>query len=195
MMSCEFLCSAWSETLWLQILWLRNLICITRLTGQVAHLIYVFSEASPPLTCLSLVRNAPRHLRFKMDPSGERDASAILSQKQNIIFNFLWFRALYVAQLSYRGGQKRCQNYLTHRRADFDPICQPSQRYSSSLFVKSADHRERAVSGRCTIVIGHEMLLASWLPRFKLIGACHYRFSSPVWGYVNTDYQHGLRWC
>lgn len=66
----------------------------------------------------------------------------ILSRKQNIIFNFLWFRALRAAPLSHRGGRERCQNDLTHRRADSDPICQPSQRYSTSLFVKCADHRE-----------------------------------------------------
>lgn len=79
-----------------------------------------------------------------MDPGGESDASAILSPKQNIIFNFLRFRAHRAARLRHGGGQEQCQNDLTHRRADFDPICQPSQRYSTSLFVKCADHREGA---------------------------------------------------
>lgn len=125
---------------------LRNAICITRLAGWLARLInaFCFAEASPPPTRLGPVRDAPRHLGFQMDPGGKSDASAILSQKQNIIFNFLRFRALYAARLRHGGGQERCQNDLTHRRADFDPICQPSQRYSTSLFVKCADHREGA---------------------------------------------------
>lgn len=123
----------------------RNAICITRLAGRLCPFNQrVFPGASPPPTRLGPVRDAPRHLGFEMDPGGESDARAILSQKQNIIFNFLRFRALRAARLRHGGGREWCQNDLTHRRADFDPICQPSQRYSTSLFVKCADHREGA---------------------------------------------------
>lgn len=128
-----------------------------------------------------------------MDSSGENDASAILFQKWNITFNFLWFRALYiVARLSCAGRQTQCQNYLTHWRADFDPVCQPSQRYPSTLSVRVLPITEKRLcqgdAPASTNLIGHEMLLAPQLPRFKFIGACHYRFSSPDLGIG----EHGL---
>lgn len=136
-MSFWGLCSAWSVPLWLQsdsLLEEFNLHHTPHRSSLRHHPYWLVSAWSE------------MHLGFKMDSSGESDASAILFQKRNIIFNFLWFRALYiVAQLSYRGGQTQCRNYLTHWRADFDPICQPSQRYPSSLSVKSAYHREKAV--------------------------------------------------
>lgn len=139
MMSCEFPCSARSHSPVEEC----NLHHTPRRSTRPFNQ-RIFPGASPLLTCLGPVRDAPRHLGFEMDPGGESDACAILSQKQNIIFNFLRFRALHAARLRHGGGQEWCQNDLTHRRADFDPICQPSQRYSTSLLVKCADHREGA---------------------------------------------------
>lgn len=138
MMSLWGLCSAWSVPLWLQSDSLLEEFNLHHTPHRSSLPFYqsIFRGITP--TGLSrLVWNAPRHLSFKMDSSGESNASAILFQKRNIIFNFLWFRALYiVAQHSYTGRQTQCQNYLTHWRADFDPVCQPSQRYPSSLSVR-----------------------------------------------------------
>lgn len=139
MMSCELPCSARSDSPVEEC----NLHHTPRRSARPFNQ-RIFPGASPPLTRLGPVRDAPRRLGLEMDPGGESDACAILSQKQNIIFNFLRFRALHAARQRHGGGQEWCQNDLTHRRADFDPICQPSQRYSTSLFVKCADHREGA---------------------------------------------------
>lgn len=145
-MSFWGLCSAWSVPLWLQSDSLLEEFNLHHTPHRSSLPFYqsIFRGITP--TDMSQPgRKCTRRLSVEMDSSGESDASAILFQKRNIIFNFLWFHALYiVAQLSYRGGQTLCQNYLTHWRADFDPICQPSQRYPSSLSVKSAYHREKA---------------------------------------------------
>lgn len=93
---------------------------------------------------LSLVRNASQHLSLRIDSSGEGTASLILFHKHNIILHFLWLCTLYIVPpLGYWGGQMQCQNYLTHQRADFDPVCQPTQRYPSSLSVRACRSQRR----------------------------------------------------
>lgn len=173
MMSCELLRLAHSDSPVEDCNLHRTPRWSTRLFNQR---IFFFPRLHPHWPHLGPVRDAPRHLGFEMDPSGESDASAILSPKQNIIFNFLRFRALHAARLCHGRGQGRCQNDLTHRRADFDPICQPSQRYSKSLFVKCADH----IEGACV----REMHHCNWTWNVISLPATKVQAD---WGPVITD--------
>lgn len=85
-----------------------------------------FNSPHRPYWLVSVVGNASPRSSFK---------TPVLKAKYN--FQFFWLCARYiVAQLSYRRGQTWCQNYLTRWRAEFDPICQPNQRYPSSLSIR-----------------------------------------------------------
>lgn len=129
-----------------------------------------------------------------MDSSGECNVSAVLLQNQNVIFTPINVLCTVWTSLAHT-GQTLCQNDLTRCRVDFDPVCQPSQVCLLLLcqtLPVTAWRLCRGDAPASTSLIGHEMLLAPELLKFKLIGACHYGFSSTDWRYASMHYHHCL---
>lgn len=158
MMSFWGLCSAWSVPLWLH---LDSPLEEFNLHHTPRRSIPLFYQSVFRGITLAQ-RNPPSHLSLKADSSGESDSSAISFQKRNIIFNFLWVRVVCILWL--RSGTeegRHCQNYLPSGELILTQSVNPERVIPPPALSESAHPRQEAVSGRCAIIIGHEMLLAS----------------------------------
>lgn len=103
------------------------------------------------------VGNPPR-FSLRTDSRGESDGSALSFQKAKYEFQFFYecVSSVYCGCELWRGDA--VSELLTQWRAHSDPICQARQSYPFS-FCQSLPIMP--VSRRCTIIIEHEMLLAS----------------------------------
>lgn len=151
-------------------------------------------------TLLFLSKCFRRHHRVRNPPPrGQTPVAKVMAllfhfKKQNVIFNFLWVCVISILWLRSGTVEGRCSVRITYPvESWFWPNLSTQTELSLLLVCQSVPITP--VSGRCTIIIEHEMLLASYLLRFKLIGACHHRFSSPVWGQVIEVHRHGLTLC